>query len=242
MNSDENITCAIIISATCEWQVVKQFFVTTATQQYPYGEWFSTHIDTQPALFVQGGWGKVSAAASTQYVIDHWKPQVMINLGTCGGLSGSISQGEIILASETLIYDIDEKMGDPQEAIDAYTTSFDLSWLPAHLLRTIHITRPVSADRDIAPQEVNLLREKFGAIAADWESGAIAWVAHRNHLPCLILRGVSDLVNELNGEAYGKPEVFQKGTKQVMENLLRRLPKWMAVIRKHHPATCAPPI
>ncbi|NPV86787.1 MAG: 5'-methylthioadenosine/S-adenosylhomocysteine nucleosidase [Anaerolineae bacterium] len=241
MRSEENIACAVIISANSEWQIAKQFFALTATQRYPYGEWFSIYVDSQPTLFVQGGWGKVSAAASAQYVIDHWQPEVMINLGTCGGLGGSISQGEIILASETLIYDIEEKMGDPQEAIDAYTTKFDLSWLPAHLLQTVHTTRLVSADRDIAPQEVNMLREKFGAIAADWESGAIAWVAHRNHLPCLILRGASDLVNEMRGEAYGQPEVFQEGAKQVMQDLLQRLPKWLAIIRVHRPPAYTPP-
>jgi nucleoside phosphorylase len=50
----------------------------------------------------------------------------------------------------------------------------------------------VSADRDLIIGEVERLKTEYGAIAGDWESGAIAWVAARNRTRCLILRAVSD--------------------------------------------------
>lgn len=49
-------------------------------------------------------------------------------------------------------------------------------------------------------EDIPMLVSRFGASAADWESGAIAWVADKNRVRCLILRGVTDLVGS-RGEA-----------------------------------------
>jgi adenosylhomocysteine nucleosidase len=87
----------------------------------------------------------------------------------------------------------------------------------------------LSADRDIVAGEVAGLRGRFGAIAADWESGAIAHVAARNGARCLILRGVTDLVNHETGEAYGRPELFVARTEEMMARLLDSLPGWLSV-------------
>ena len=68
----------------------------------------------------------------------------------------------------------------------------------------------------------------YGAVAGDWESGAIAFVATRNGTRCLILRGVSDLVGGEGGEAYdGNVHVFAEGATAVMQRLLKELPGWI---------------
>jgi adenosylhomocysteine nucleosidase len=69
--------------------------------------------------------------------------------------------------------------------------------------------------------------QKYGAIAADWESGAIAWVAKQNNVRCLILRGVTDLVNAGGGEAYGNISLFHENTKSIMKTLIDQLPIWL---------------
>ena len=61
--------------------------------------------------------GKISAAASTEYAIDDLNPRLGHNIGTCGGFKGQICTGEILLVEETVVYDILEQMGDPQEAL-----------------------------------------------------------------------------------------------------------------------------
>jgi len=52
---------------------------------------------------------------------------------------------------------------------------------------------------DIMAEDIAPLVEKYDAMAADWESGAIAWVAKKNNQRLLILRGVSDLVGGEGG-------------------------------------------
>ncbi len=47
----------------------------------------------------------------------------------------------------------------------------------------------------------------------------------------LILRGVSDLVGEGGGEAYGDISIFHEGARLVMEPLLQSLPGWLDCIK-----------
>lgn len=217
----------VLISAHAEWQVVTDFYSYPPQGQTPFGDFFEMEIEGLRVVFVHGGWGKVSAAASAQYAIDHWQPRLLVNLGTCGGIAGQVQKGEILLVEQTLIYDILERMGDPQEALDFYTTSLDVTRVGERAPLPVRRARLLSADHDLDPCEVPILRERFGAVAVDWESGAIAWVAARNCCPCLILRGVSDLVDEHQGEAYVAFEVFQQGVEAVMRPLLVTLPTWL---------------
>ena len=223
---DEKIPTAVLVSANGEWEAVLSFYH-PACQPSPYGDYFLASIGPQPVVFLHGGWGKIAAAASTQYAIQRWQPQQVINLGTCGGFAGQVQRGEILLVNRTLVYDIDEKMGDPQQALDHYTTPIDLAWLPEPYPQPARPACLVSADRDLDPADIASLLARFGAVAADWESGAIAWVARRNHVRCLILRGVTDLVSPQGGEAYGSLEFFNHAAQRVMVSLLEALPKWI---------------
>ena len=229
MNQSRSVT-VVIVSADQEWQVVTDHYSDQSLQKSPYGDCFETHLDGRTIIFMHGGWGKVSAAASAQYAIQNWSPVVLINLGTCGGFNGQIETGEIVLVEETLIYDIFEQMTDPQSTIEAYSVRLDLSWLKRPFPQSVRMTRMLSADRDILTDDIPHLKQHFGAVVADWESGAIAWVARRNGVRCLILRGVSDLVGADGGEAYGKIEVFERGARHVMSNLLEALPAWLNCI------------
>ena len=220
------IQTVVLVSASAEWRAVLAFYRPTCLPS-PYGEYFLTRVDGQPVVFLHGGWGKIAAAASTQYAIQRWRPLQVINLGTCGGFSGRVRRGEVLLVTRTLVYDIDEKMGDPQQALDHYTTSIDLSWLKEPYPQPVRPVCLVSADRDLDPADIDRLGDRFGAIAADWESGAIAWVAGRNNVRCLILRGVTDLVGPQGGEAYGSLEFFNQACLQVMTCLLEALPHWI---------------
>lgn len=223
----------VIVSANAEWRAIRELYPGLAFQKSPFGEHADLRLGAFNLQLFHGGWGKVSAAASAQYVIDRFQPDLLVNLGTCGGFDGRIETGTIVLAERTLIYDILEQMGDAAEAIAHYTTEMDLSWLDDRPqtadsgLPSVIRGLLVSADRDILAADIPMLIEKYGAAAADWESGAIAWVAKRNETPCLILRGVSDLVGGGGGEAYGNLGLFHERTKAVMQTLFEQLPRWL---------------
>lgn len=217
----------VLISANAEWRAIKQLFPGAQPQPTQMGESFLADLGSGRVCFFHGGWGKISAAATAQYVIDHLAPDLLVNLGTCGGFAGRIERGAVILVERTIVYDIIEQMSDPAEAIEHYTTDLDLSWLPQPYPHPVQRGLLVSADRDIVVGDIPGLIAKYGAVAADWESGPIAWVAKRNGVRCLILRGVTDLVGANGGEAYGNLALFHERTKKVMGELIEQLPDWL---------------
>ncbi|HEX8991952.1 MAG TPA: 5'-methylthioadenosine/S-adenosylhomocysteine nucleosidase [Anaerolineales bacterium] len=222
----------VIVSANSEWEAVKSVLPDVKPVRTLFGERFDAKLDRWPVTFFQGGWGKVSAAASAQYVMDQLHPELVVNLGTCGGFEGRIEEGIVILVEKTIIYDIIELMTDPEEAIQRYTTEIDLSWLPRLTPSPVLRGHLVSADRDILPQDIPALIQKYDAVAADWESGAIAWVAKRNHQRLLILRAVSDLVGAQGDDVYGEYEEFSARAREIMRRLIDLLPKWLDGIEK----------
>ncbi len=120
-----------------------------------------------------------------------------------------------------------EQMGDPVNHLDHYTTRIDLSWLSENHPLNVRRRRMVSADQDLVPEQIEQLRERFGAVAGDWESVAIAWVAGRNGVRCLILRGVNDLVDASGGDVYGDLASYQVAAQVMMKRLLGSLPGWL---------------
>jgi adenosylhomocysteine nucleosidase len=232
MSSPIHYRVAVVISANVEWHVVLDYFSKVQLHSSPLGQWFVVDVNTngqgEPVLFFHGGWGKIAAAASSQYVIDRWSPALLVNLGTCGGFEGEIEKGTIILVERTVVYDIIEQMGDYDEHIAHYTTKIDLSWLAESYPQPVRRTLLVSADRDLLVADIPQLKTKYGAVAADWESGAIAWVAAHNNTRCLILRGVTDLVGSDRSEAYdGNIHVFVEGAREVMTRLIQAMPSWL---------------
>lgn len=220
------MTTVVLVSAVAEWQALGKLIPNIEYLTSPYGQCFTHSIDHEPVIFFHSGWGKIASAASMQYVIDRWRPELTVNLGTCGGFDGMVGQGEIILVEKTFIYDIVELMGDFGVVENFFNTELDLSWLRQPFPYPVRRGTLASADGDLIPEKISHLMQR-GAIAADWESGALAWVAHKNRQRLLILRGVSDLVHETGGEAYGNIELFKERTVGVMDTLLKQLPGWV---------------
>jgi adenosylhomocysteine nucleosidase len=218
----------VVISADGEWRAIPQLFPEAVHHESPYGPWFTTDVASEPVVFFHGGWAKIPAAASTQYAISTWSPELLVNLGTCGGFEGEVDRDTVIMVDRTV--DIINQMSDTDEVIARFTTEIDLGWVTEP---PIPVTRAtiVSGDRDLRPEDIPALKEKYGARVGDWESGSIAWVCRRNGIRLLILRGVSDLVGPLGGEAYGNKVVWVEAAERIMTRLVASLPGW---IRLHN--------
>jgi adenosylhomocysteine nucleosidase len=220
---------AVLVSAIAEWNAVKPLFPNAEMERFPFGECFDILIQDGQISFFHSGWGKIASAGSMQYVIDNHSPDVMVNLGTCGGFEGQVTQGEIILVDQTYVYDIVELMGD-LDIVSYYASSLDLSWLAEPFPYPVRRGRIASADSDLPPAKIPFLKSQ-GAIAADWESASLAWVAQRNGARLLILRGVSDMVSEEGGEAYNNIEVFNERARGIMQQLIEQLPDWLNAVK-----------
>lgn len=220
----------VIISAIAEWQAIKHVLNPSDIQRTPYGECFEAILSRQQFTFFHAGWGKAASAGGMQYVIDRYSPDLTINLGTCGGFDGEVKLNDVILVERTFVYDIVELMGDFGAVPDYYASNLDLSLLPEPYPYPARRGTLASADSDLPPERISHLKAQ-GAIAADWESAALAWVAQKNGARLLILRAVSDLVSEEGGEAYNNIVLFKKRTMGIMNRLIEQLPGWVAGVR-----------
>jgi adenosylhomocysteine nucleosidase len=229
----DNRSIVVLVSADPEWDAVRKRFPDAVFDKSPYGEYFSTDIPVsggfENILFLHGGWGKVAGAGSTQYLISRWSPDYLIVLGTCGGFEGEVEVGDIILAERTVIYDIYDEMLDEDWSLSMFAVDLDLDWLPETLPIPVRRDLFVSADRDLNPQHIPELKKKYSAVAGDWETGAIAFVAARNQVHCLILKGVSDLVSSQGGEAYDNFELYIERAGLIMNKLIDSLPEWVEI-------------
>ncbi len=219
----------VLISAIAEWNAVKPLFPNAKLRRFPFGECFDIVMQDEHISFFHSGWGKIASAGSMQYVIDKYSPDLIVNLGTCGGFEDTVKQGDMVLVDKTYVYDIVELMGD-LDIVSYYASDLDLSWLAEPYPFPARRGMIASADSDLPPGKIQFLKS-LGAIAADWESAALAWVAQRNNARLLILRGVSDMVNEDGGEAYNNIEMFNERAKGIMEQLIEQLPEWLNAVK-----------
>jgi len=119
--------------------------------------------------------------------------------------------------------------GDPDEHFEFFTTEIDNSWIKEPYPLPVETGTIVSGDRDLQPEDIPMLYEKFGARCGDWESGGIAFVCARNNTKLLILRGVSDLVGPEGGEAYdGTRVIWIEAAERIMRRITATLPEWLA--------------
>jgi adenosylhomocysteine nucleosidase len=156
----------VMISAIAEWKAVKEIFPALEIISSPYGDTAILDHHGFEIKLIHSGWGKIASAGAIQYVIDHDQPDLIVNLGTCGGFEGEIGLNDVVLVERTFIYDIVELMGD-LNIVEYYASTLNLSWLPEPYPHLVRKGILASADSDLPPDKIAYLKS-LGAIAGDW--------------------------------------------------------------------------
>ena len=155
------------------------------------------------------GIGKVNAAMSTQIMIDLYHPDVIINSGIAGSLSGDIRIGDIVVSDDCVQHDMDgTEMGVPLGEVqfnDELRTFFpadaataDKLYEVCKTLPDINVFRGRIASGDVfvtAHERRQGIADAFNALACEMEGAAMGTVCYRNGVPFAILRSISDDFN-----------------------------------------------
>ncbi len=154
-------------------------------------------------ICILSGIGKVNAAIHTQYILDKFVIDCIINVGVAGSLSKELSFGDVVIASDLVEHDVDVAAFDlPLGQIprmDTFSFSSEKSLLDKVMLiqaqkYKIHLGRIVSGDQFIDNKEkAEFISKHFGAVACEMEGAAIAHVCHVNKIPFLVIRALSDM-------------------------------------------------
>lgn len=155
------------------------------------------------------GIGKVNAAMSTQIMIDLYHPDVIINSGIAGSLSGDIRIGDIVVSDDCVQHDMDgTEMGDPLGQVQfndekrtyfpADKTTADKLYAACETIDGISVFRGRIASGDIfvsARDRRQRIADMFNGLACEMEGAAVGTVCYRNGVKFAILRSISDDFN-----------------------------------------------
>ena len=150
-------------------------------------------INGKDAVITISGIGKVSAALTTQLLIDKFNPDFIFNFGTCGGINNSVEALKYYAVEKCCQYDFDlrDLDGVPLGYIQEYKTVFfntdtkRLDFLEKRNLATADkFTHKI--------EDVNTINQ-INCSICDMEGAAIAQVCTSNNVPLIMIKGISDV-------------------------------------------------
>lgn len=172
---------------------------------------YSFNIYNQHAVLVISGIGKVSAALSTQLLIDKYTPDFIVNFGTCGGMDNKVEILKYYAVDKCCQFDFDLKEldGVPLGYIQEYKSVYFYPSLSG--LEFLEKASLASADRFTnAKNDIDAIVNEVKCSLRDMEGGAIGQVCTSNNVPLFMIKGVTDVYG--SGTAQ---EQFYKNLKQV---------------------------
>lgn len=148
-------------------------------------------INDKKVVLIFSGIGIVNAAAATQQLINSFKITKIINFGAVGGYGNDINVYDLIIPKRIYFHDVftpwypkgqtpgEKEWYDNLENNSNYNLASGNSF--------------VSNIDDI--KEIN---KNYNAAIFDMEAAAVFQIAHKNNLPCLAVKVISDIVGTNN--------------------------------------------
>ena len=150
------------------------------------------------------GIGKVQAAMLAQYIITSWNPDYFIFTGVAGALNMEYDIGDIVLGVDFIQHDLDVRPLGFERGEVPYTGEsvfladpklLDLAEQACPDDHKIFRGRILTGDQFITHSELashQYMIDELKGDAVEMEGAALAFVAARNNIPCLVIRTISD--------------------------------------------------
>ena len=188
-------------------------------------------IKNKMCTLVKSGVGKVNAARTTQVLIDNYKVDYVINVGSAGGIDEELNIEDIVIGNNLIQYDFDiTQVGNYEKGeiceIGKYIKSDE------RLINLCIETIEEMKDRDFNikigtigtadlfsadPNRASNLKKEFDIDCVEMEGAAIAQVCLLDDISFLVIRGISDVSNGNNKIDFHT--FLEKASKRVAEIL-----------------------
>ncbi|QCR37102.1 5'-methylthioadenosine/S-adenosylhomocysteine nucleosidase [Nissabacter sp. SGAir0207] len=156
---------------------------------------------------LKSGIGKVSAAMGTTLLLEHCRPDVVINTGSAGGLAPTLKVGDIVVSDEVRYHDADVTAfgyapGQMAGCPAAFTADGELIALAERCISDLGLNAVrglvCSGDAFINGAEpLARIRTTFPQVAAvEMEAAAIGHVCHLFGTPFVVVRAISDVADQ----------------------------------------------
>ncbi len=154
--------------------------------------------------FLNSGIGKVNASITTTLLITKYAPDLIISIGTSGGVNSNLKIGDIVVGDKLAFHDVDvEAFGyefgqypgeKPYLEIDNISYITDLL---SNIGLNYHTGTILTGDQFISSKEKSIeLENKFSNVyAIEMESSAILMTSNKLDTKCYVIRTISDLAH-----------------------------------------------
>lgn len=148
------------------------------------------------------GIGKVNSASITQYLIDKYNPNIIINSGCCGSLTENVKVLDTIVASYVTYHDF-----TPIRIMESCTPDNGFIKTNANIIKEFelilnennikyHIGGICSGDSFVTSSTMrDEIYSRTKCLAVDMESASIGHISRKNNVPFIIIRSISDFAD-----------------------------------------------
>ena len=198
-------------------------------------QFFTGKIEEEECVLVECGEGKVNAARTTQIMIDNFKTDKLVNVGSAGAINEDLNVKDVVIADKLVQYD------------------FDISGLGYEKGEICNIGKYIYCDKTLVeeckkaienienesykvvigtiatadsfcdkPEIAKMVRKEFNAECVEMEGAAVAQVCYLDKIPFLVIRGISDTPNGNNKIDFRKYlEIASKQSAKILQNLIK---------------------
>lgn len=178
---------------------------------------------------IESGAGESYAAAATQHLIDAYKPESIINFGVAGALNERLSTESICVVKEIIDYQFDTSAVDNCE-VSRHIEFPTVELITDECLRDVAISsikgikevRCASGNAFVSDKEKKEeLSNLYQADICEMEAAAIYLTCHKNGIPSLFVKAISDTL-------FGGAEEYKENSLKVAKtfsSLLKTLVK-----------------
>ena len=190
----------------------------------------------QQVTLVQSGIGKVASAVATTILIDHFKPDCVINTGSAGGFDQRLEVGDVAIASELRHHDVDVtafgyEFGQVPQMPAAYMSHPELINVAQSSIADLAQCKSLvglvcTGDSFMCdPERIEQTRAQFPSmLAVEMEGAAIAQACHLLNTPFVVIRSLSDIAGKESPDSFeAYLEVASKNSSAMVMAMLAKL-------------------
>jgi len=206
----------IIAAMNEEVDAIKKIITDISVRRIYELEFIQGKINGNEVVLVKCGVGKVNAARTTQILLNNFKIEYVINVGTAGSLNENIEIGDVVIGEKLVQHDFDITAAGREKGYitDVGKYFYSDKNLIEKTKQTIETMNEnfnafigTIATGDIFVQDIKVkdeIKKEFNADCTEMEGAAIAQVCMLDNIPFIVIRSISDKPNGNNAIDFEK--------------------------------------
>ncbi|HEY8364235.1 MAG TPA: 5'-methylthioadenosine/adenosylhomocysteine nucleosidase [Haloplasmataceae bacterium] len=193
-------------------------------------------IADKDIVLMQSGIGKVNASVGTTILLEHFLVELIINIGTAGGIKPSCEVLDIVLSEKVSYHDVDVtafqyEYGQVPKCPRYFTSDEKLLNLTERILKEAnkkyHKGLIVSGDAFIHDEKQikNIAKYFPEALAVEMEAAAISHVCYIYKIPFIVIRSLSDIAGKKSAISFDKYlQLSSENACMIVKKLIEKVP------------------